>query len=78
MSISGARFCSSQCFWRAGCACWPVTIVRDLDKGIDGAVVYDQTEAGDFFGEEMTWARPGLGDAVSRLAVSTPTVPSGG
>jgi FG-GAP repeat len=34
--------------------------------------VADQAERGDLFGERVAWARPGLGDTVSRLAVSAP------
>ena len=35
--------------------------------------VADKAERGDLFGDRVAWARPGLGDTVSRLAVSAPS-----
>jgi hypothetical protein len=35
--------------------------------------VADHTERGDLFGAQVAWAAPGLGDTVSRLAVSAPS-----
>ena len=54
-----------------------VTVVRDLDEGIDGAVVYDQNSAGvasfpegdDRFGYTLDSTRPG---SITRLAVGVP------
>jgi hypothetical protein len=37
------------------------------------AGVADGPENGDLFGYQLVWARPGLGDTVSRLAVSAPS-----
>jgi hypothetical protein len=42
-----------------------------LTQNTDG--VADQSETGDLFGERVAWARPSLGDTVSRLAVSAPS-----
>jgi hypothetical protein len=42
-----------------------------LTQDTDG--VANETETGDVFGYQVAWARPGLGDAVSRLAVSAPS-----
>ena len=42
-----------------------------LTQNTDG--VADQAERGDLFGAQVAWAGPGLGDTVSRLAVSAPS-----
>ena len=42
-----------------------------LTQNTDG--VADESETGDLFGEQVAWARPALGDTVSRLAVSAPS-----
>ncbi len=42
-----------------------------LTQDTDG--VADESETGDLFGDRVAWARPGLGDTVSRLAVSAPS-----
>ena len=42
-----------------------------LSQNTDG--VADKAERGDLFGYRVAWARPGLGDTVSRLAVSAPS-----
>ncbi len=49
---------------------------EDIDPGPsldqDTAGVSDSTESGDTFGDQVAWAAPGLGDTVTRLAVSAP------
>jgi hypothetical protein len=49
---------------------------EDIDAGPsltqDTAGVADTTESGDTFGDKVAWAAPGLGDSVTRLAVSAP------
>ena len=49
---------------------------EDIDPGPsldqDTAGVSDSTESGDTFGDKVAWAAPGLGDTVTRLAVSAP------
>jgi hypothetical protein len=42
-----------------------------LTQNTDG--VADQAERGDLFGAQVAWAEPGLGDTVTRLAVSAPS-----
>lgn len=48
-----------------------LSVGAGLSQNTDG--VADKAETGDLFGERVAWARPGLGDTVSRLAVSAPT-----
>jgi hypothetical protein len=48
-----------------------LTAGTGLTQDTDG--VANGSETGDLFGERVAWARPGLGDTVSRLAVSAPS-----
>ncbi|HWJ53825.1 MAG TPA: hypothetical protein VNT24_10685, partial [Propionibacteriaceae bacterium] len=48
-----------------------LTVGEGLTQNTDG--VADESETGDLFGQRVAWARPGLDDTVSRLAVSAPS-----
>jgi hypothetical protein len=49
------------------------TLTAGVGLTQDTEGVADESETGDLFGERVVWARPGLGDSVSRLAVSAPS-----